>query len=298
MIGTGSTTRPGRRLAVLPLVIAIGSAGAMLLGAPAKGDVSAPADAALAGGPPETMGRPADPWARFNRGSYRFNAALDRVLIGPVARTYKRLLPSPVRRAVRNVVGNLREPSTAINALVQARPKASARAVARFVANSTVGVLGVFDVASRVGLDRSPADFGQTLGRYGMPEGPYLYLPVIGPTGLRDGLGSLINAAIDPVSIATGGAQTDLAVGRLVARGVDARAEADEPLRTIAADATDPYATTRSAYLQYRSAIVREATGTPEALPDFGEPVLDVPPSEAEAPAPAIETPLPSAEPK
>lgn len=284
------TRRRGAR-PVLSLAVALGGGVLLLAGVPAWSRVDAPADAPLAGGPPQAGPVAGDPWARFNRGSYRFNAALDRVLIGPAARAYKRVIPSPVRKAVGNVVNNLREPSTAINALVQGRPRTSARAVGRFVANSTVGVLGVFDVAARGGLERSPADFGQTLGRYGVPEGPYLYVPVIGPTNVRDGLGGLVNAAIDPVSLATGGPSTDFAKGRLVARGVDVRAEADDTLRTVARESTDPYATTRSAYQQYRASVVRDATGAAEDLPDFGDPGAepDLAVSETTAPAPAAE---------
>lgn len=281
--------RTGVRRRALPLIIAACGVTVLLAGAPAWSSVATPSDMTLAGGPPDATAAPRDPWVRFNRGSYRFNTALDKILIGPAARAYKRVIPSPLRKAVGNVVGNLREPSSAVNALVQGRPRTSVRAVARFVTNSTVGVLGVFDVAGRAGLERTPADFGQTLGRYGVPEGPYLYLPVVGPLDLRDGLGSLVNAAIDPVSLVTGGPGTDFATGRLVARGIDARAEADDTLRTVATESTDPYATTRSAYLQYRSGVVRDATGAVEALPDFGDPVAEPETSDIEAPVPVPE---------
>ncbi|MDP1631643.1 MAG: VacJ family lipoprotein [Caulobacter sp.] len=248
--------------------------------APAAGDMTA-------------VSAPADPWAGFNRRAFKFNAFLDRAVIGPVARVYKRVTPAPVRKGVGNIVSNLREPSTAINGLVQGRPKLTIRAVARFVANSTVGVLGIFDVAGRAGLEREHADFGQTLGRYGVSNGPYLYLPVVGPTTLRDGLGGVVNTLIDPISLATGGPATDFAAGRVVVRGVDARADADEALRTINEDSTDPYATTRSAYLQHRAAVVRESTGEIEALPDFDEPV-NVPPSPDEfSPIPPADAPTP-----
>jgi phospholipid-binding lipoprotein MlaA len=219
-----------------------------------------------------TAGTPADPWVSFNRRAFVFNAFLDRVLIGPVARVYKRVTPAPVRRGVGNIVNNLREPSTAINSLAQGRPNLTVRAVARFVTNSTVGVLGIFDVAGRAGLEPEQADFGQTMGRYGVSNGPYLYLPVVGPTTLRDGLGGVINTLIDPVSLATGGPATDFATGRVVVQGVEARANADDALRLISEDATDPYVSTRSAYLQHRNSVVRASTGTIEALPDFGEP--------------------------
>lgn len=243
----------------------------------------------LSGGPPAATA-PRDPWRRFNRRSFAASRFLDRAIIGPVARVYRRVTPGPLRRGLGNAVANLREPATVVNGVLQGRPKVSVKAAARFVANSTVGVLGLFDVAGRGGLKREPADFGQTLGRYGVGAGPYLYVPVIGPTTLRDGLGSVVGLLGDPVSLATGGPATDFALGRGVVRGLDARAEGDETLQTIMTQSTDPYATIQSGYLQNRAAFIREATGAEEILPDFesSEPPVD--------PAPAVE-PQPQAEP-
>lgn len=221
----------------------------------------------LAGGPPEAAAH--DPLRRFNRGSFRVNAVLDRFLLRPVARTYRKIVPAPMRRGLGNAVNNLREPSTVVNAVLQGRPKVAARATARFVANSTVGLLGLFDVAKSGGLERQPADFGQTLGRYGVGQGAYIYLPIVGPTTVRDGFGSVVGLLADPVSQATGGPATDFATGRSIMRGLNARSENDATLTTIMEDSTDPYATIRSGYLQNRDAFVREATGEDEVLPDF-----------------------------
>lgn len=258
----------------------------------------------LSGGP-TTPPAARDPWRRFNRRSFAFSGVLDRVIIGPVARVYRRITPAPLRRGLGNAVANLREPSTVVNGALQGRPNVSARAAARFVTNSTVGVLGLFDVAGRAGLKREPADFGQTLGRYGIGQGPYLYLPVVGPTTLRDGLGAVVNLLGDPVSQATGGLSTDFALGRSIVRGLDARAEGDETLQTIMTQSTDPYATIQSGYLQNRAAFIRAATGDEEILPDFdpveptAEPVPTVePPAEAQ-PAPVAPAPVapPAAQP-
>ena len=219
-----------------------------------------------------TPGPQKDPWRRFNRGSYAFNGFLDRALIRPITRAYMKITPSPVRRGLARVVDNLREPSTVINAGLQGRPKRAVTAGARFVINSTVGVLGVFDVASRAGLERSRADFGQTLGRYGVDAGPYLYLPLVGPLTLRDGVGQVMDALTDPISLATGGLGSDFGAGRLGVTALDYRSSADATLEAIAQDATDPYATIQSAYLQNRESVVREATGAVEILPDFEAP--------------------------
>lgn len=266
------------------MVVTLCVCGALAAALPAWSQATSAAE--LAGGPAPSTAPQGDPWSGFNRGSYRVNGFLDRVLIGPVARGYKRVTPAPVRKGVGNVLSNLREPSTAVNALVQGRPKVSAKAVTRFLANSTVGLLGLFDVAGRGGLEREPADLGQTLGRYGVPQGPYIFLPVVGPTTVRDGLGGIVNSAVDPVTQAAGGPGSDFAVGRSVVRGVDARAELDETLRTVAETSTDPYATTRSAYLQSRAAVVREATGEVEALPDFDMPIEPDAPVEPASPPP------------
>lgn len=224
-----------------------------------------------------------DPWRGFNRRSYAFNSVLDRALIGPVARAYRRVIPGPARRGLGRMVDNLREPSTVVNEVLQGHPGRAVRAGARFVANSTVGVLGMFDVAGKAGLERRRADFGQTLGRYGVGPGPYLYLPVIGPLNVRDGLGQVLDALTDPISLATGGPGADFAAGRLGVSALDTRAGAEATLTAIAEQATDPYATIRSAYSQSREAVVREATGAAETLPDFDDP----PAAAAEPPAAA-----------
>ncbi|CAN5484641.1 MlaA family lipoprotein [soil metagenome] len=261
-----------------PLILALGLVLSLALGGaawtqaveepPAAADSMA-VEAAPA--PPATLAPAAakDPWRRFNRGSYAFNGFLDRALIRPIARVYMKITPSPVRRGLGRVVDNLREPSTVLNASLQGHPRRAVQAGVRFAINSTVGVLGVFDVASRVGLDRSRADFGQTLGRYGVGTGPYLYLPLVGPLNVRDGLGQVVDALTDPISLATGGLGSDFGAGRLGVTALDYRSSADATLAAVAEEATDPYATIQSAYLQNRESVVREATGAVEVLPDF-----------------------------
>lgn len=270
-------------------------AGAVVVGVPALGygkSTDPEPGLQLAGGPTAAPAKaPRDPWQRFNRRSYAVGGFIDRMLVRPVARTYRRITPAPLRRGLGNVISNLREPVTALNGVLQVRPKVAAKATGRFVVNSTVGVLGLFDVAGRGGLERQPADFGQTLGRYGVGAGPYLYLPLVGPTTLRDGAGGVVNTLTDPVSLATGGPATDFAVGRTVLRGLDTRVAADGTITAVEEESTDPYATIRSSYLQYRDAMVREARGEEEVLPDFGEPepAADAP-SDPPADAP-VETP-------
>ena len=213
-----------------------------------------------------------DPFEPINRALFKLNnRGIDRFLVRPVARVYRKVTPAPVRRGLSNAVNNLREPGTAVNAILQARPAVAAKATGRFLVNSTVGLGGLIDVAGHHSLEREPADFGQTLGRWGVGQGPYLYLPVVGPTTVRDGVGGLVGYAVDPVSQATGGPNTDFAVGRSVVRGLEARSEADSLLTSVMTDSTDPYATVRGAYAQNRAAAVAAARGEVEALPDFGD---------------------------
>jgi phospholipid-binding lipoprotein MlaA len=166
------------------------------------------------------------------------------------------------------VVYNLGEPSTALEDVLQLHPKRAGVTTARFVINSTVGLLGMFDVAARWGLDGHGSDFGQTLGRYGAHPGPYLYVPVVGPLNLRDGVGRVVDVVTDPVGFVTGPITSTIGGVRYGGTALDQRALADPAFEALD-DATDPYVTARSAYSQYRAAIVQSATGEAQALPDF-----------------------------
>jgi phospholipid-binding lipoprotein MlaA len=187
------------------------------------------------------------------------------------------------------VVYNLGEPSTTVNDILQGKPKRAGRSSARFLINSTIGVLGIWDVATGMGLKAHDADFGQTFGRYGVRPGPYLYVPVIGPSNFRDGVGRVLDFFTDPVGIVGGGYTTTFGATRLGVQTVDTRARADTAFRALD-DATDPYVTARSAYGQYREAFIREATGEVQALPDFDNDYPAVEP----ASAPPETTPAPS----
>lgn len=144
-------------------------------------------------GPPLTAAdvpslRTYDPWERMNRFFYRFNARFDENIFLPVADSYRRL-PSPLRAGVHHFFANLGEVVSVVNYLVQLRPAPGVRSLGRFVINSTVGIGGLLDVASAIHLTSAPTGFSQTLARYGMHPGPYLVLPILGPSTLRDGSG-------------------------------------------------------------------------------------------------------------
>jgi len=230
--------------------------------------------------PATALGEPRqddDPLHKMNRASFGLGMGLDRYVIGPITHAYQGVTPSPIRRRVSAVVYNLGEPGTAINDVAQGHARHAGQTASRFIINSTVGVLGVFDVATGLGLAGHQADFGQTLGRYGVKPGAYLYAPVLGPMNVRDGIGRLVDVFTDPVSLLTGGIGTSFGSARLGVTGLDTRSSADGAIRALD-DATDPYATVRSAYGQNRASMVRSAKGQAETLPDF-----DAAPGEAEA---------------
>ncbi|MDB5455534.1 MAG: VacJ family lipoprotein, partial [Caulobacter sp.] len=195
---------------------------------------------------------------------------LDRMAFGPIAHAYMTTTPGAVRNSVSAAVNNLGEPGTVLNDVVQGHPRRAGRATSRFAINSTLGVLGLFDVAAKMGLAYHDGDFAQTLGRYGVKSGPYLYIPVLGPSTFREGVGRVVDFMTDPVSLVLGGYTTTFGGTRLGVSALKARSNADPAFRALN-DATDPYATVRSAYSQRRASLIREATGKLQALPDFDE---------------------------
>ncbi|WP_339845956.1 VacJ family lipoprotein [uncultured Halopseudomonas sp.] len=129
----------------------------------------------------------ADPWEPVNRAVFSFNDTVDRYTLKPIAKAYDWAVPEPVSKSISNVFNNLGEPRNLVNDTLQGKFHAAGIDTARFLLNSTVGVLGVFDVATKMGLQRNDEDFGQTLGAWGVPSGPYVVLPLLGPSTVRDG---------------------------------------------------------------------------------------------------------------
>ncbi len=224
-----------------------------------------------------------DPLEKLNRGFYAINRLVDRVVLRPFALAYLHVLPGPLRRGVHNVVHNLERPIVFANDVLQLRPKLAAKTAGRFVVNSTVGLGGLFDPASKAGLPEHDNDFGLTLARYGVTPGPYLVLPVLGPSSFRDALGMGVDAAADPTNHLhfRHGAAIGLAVE--IAGGLDQRLEADADLSTIEQTSTDPYASLRALYLQDRERAAGAPPVSVETLPALDEPPA---PSPGEAPPP------------
>ncbi|CAN7342607.1 VacJ family lipoprotein [Phenylobacterium sp. LjRoot225] len=251
--------------------VGLGLAGALIATAAAAQPAAEPAIAPSAAANTLTAANTPiayDPWQPVNRGLFAVGMGLDRVLIGPIAHGYMYVTPKVVRKRVSSVVFNLGEPSTALEDLLQGHAGRAGRTGVRFVVNSTVGLLGMFDVASGWGLRGHESDFGQTLGRYGAQTGPYVYLPVMGPLNLRDGVGRVVDVVTDPIGFVTGPITSTSGAIRTGVTALDLRASGDAAYRALE-DATDPYVTTRSAYSQYRAAVIDRATGETATLPDF-----------------------------
>ncbi len=209
-----------------------------------------------------------DPWEKLNRFFYVGNGVLDVVAIRPVSIFYKRVTPRPARDGLHNVIDNLGEPVVIINHALQLKPKRTVSMIGRFALNSTVGVGGLFDVASGAGLPEQSTDFGQTLGRYGVGQGPYLFL--IGPSTVRDSAGQLVDIFLDPFTYLNYSGRTYFTVSRAVLQTVDARYRADPTLQYIEKTSTDPYVVLRSAYLQNADFLTKGGKVDVKSLPDFG----------------------------
>jgi phospholipid-binding lipoprotein MlaA len=225
--------------------------------------VGAPLTAAalLLSGCATQPGEPNDPLEVPNRFMFAINQTVDLLVIRPVSVTYRDWAPAPVQRGVTNVLNNLGEPVTAINEAAQGEPERAAKTVARFFVNSTVGLLGIFDVAKTMGLQPTKEDFGQTLAVWSKnPEdgGPYLVLPLVGPSNARDAVGLLVDNLIDPFTIAGRKLNVEyLLYARTVMAGIDARTRTMQALDDLEKNSLDFYAAVRSAYTQRRISMIR-----------------------------------------
>jgi phospholipid-binding lipoprotein MlaA len=149
---------------------------------------------------PSQTADPRDPWERFNRASFAFNDKLDRAIAKPAAKTYKKVTPRIVRTGVSNVLSNLNTVSTVVNDVLQGKMRQAGRDSGRFLLNSTLGLAGIFDPASAAGLENNDEDFGQTLGAWGVKSGPYLMLPFLGPSTVRDAIARVPDQFTHPVN--------------------------------------------------------------------------------------------------
>ncbi len=238
-----------------------------------------------------------DPWEGFNRFSFKIFMGLDRAIIAPVARAYLKVVPKPVQTAIHNVIANLGEPVVGINDVLQGHFHKATVTTVRFVTNSTFGVGGLIDMATPAGVPHHDNGFDITLGRLHIGSGPYVFLPLIGPSTVRDLIGSSVDSAMDPFHWANYPHRAAFGVARTLVGAVDTRARNDANLTSLLSDATDPYATLRSVYLQNEQSKIDE--GTPAAqqpLPDFDDGTPATPPAtDGAKPAPDAAAPVAAA---
>jgi phospholipid-binding lipoprotein MlaA len=202
-----------------------------------------------------TSGNQKDPIEGFNRAMFAFNEGLDTVLIKPIAQGYDAVLPTPVRTGITNFFGNLADLFIGVNNLLQGKPDQAVSDLGRVAINSTIGILGLFDVATEAGLEKHEEDFGQTFGRWGMGDGAYVVLPVFGPRSVRDTAGLVLDMAVDPVAnIDHVPSRNTLTALRLI----DTRADLLPADKVIAEAALDKYSYVRDGYLQRRRNLVHD----------------------------------------
>lgn len=192
---------------------------------------------------------PRDPLESWNRGVFQFNDSVDRAVVKPVATAYRDGLPVWMRTGIHNFFDNLQDAWSGINSLLQFRGVNAADNLGRFVINTTMGLGGLLDVAGEMGIERHPSNFGLTLGRWGVGEGPYLVLPLLGSSTVRDALGSGVDRGASIINNLPDSGDRD----RLTVLGlIDTRATFLRAGDVVAGAALDPYSFARDAYLQRR----------------------------------------------
>ena len=207
----------------------------------------------LAGCASTAEGDPRDPFEGWNRGVYKFNEKFDDVLARPVAQGYQDFVPRQLRDRVRNFFGNLADPFIGVNNLLQGKLSEGVEDWARFFFNTTIGLLGIHDVATELGFEKHNEDFGQTFGRWGAGPGPYLILPILGSSNVRDGLGTALDIYTDPMGEVR---PIDARNSLIVLRGTQVRADLLDASRILEEAALDKYVFQRDAHLQRRRSLV------------------------------------------
>jgi len=207
------------------------------------------------------IGDPRDPWERYNRAVFEFNDTLDRAVVKPVAEAYRDYVPELAQRSLRNVFSNLRDVIITAHQLLQGKPQAAVTAGSRVLINSTIGALGLGDPASEMGLIKTNEDFGQTFGRWGIGPGPYFVLPLLGPSTVRDTIGTLADFNFDPIgSVFEQGAGRNIVYGLIA---IDRRKDLLDAQDTIEALSFDRYSGVRDAWLARRRSLAHDGEPPP-----------------------------------
>ena len=211
-----------------------------------------------------------DPLESANRTVFSLNQWWDRCCLVPTLERYRGLVPAPGRRAIHNFLGNLNGPITFVNDIAQGEAKRGGQTASRFVINSTLGVGGLLDPASRMGITPHSEDIGQTLAVWGVEDGPYLIIPLLGPSNPRDVVGIVANVLLDPTNLIPIKQHIWWAGFRQYVALVDLRSETLGALTDVERSSVDYYASTRSLYRQVRAGQIRNGGPAPiEELPDL-----------------------------
>jgi phospholipid-binding lipoprotein MlaA len=213
---------------------------------------------------PLTAGQRADPWEPFNRAMFRFNDDLDKGLLLPWTDAYVTLVPELVRIGIGNFFANAQDAWSAANNLFQGKFEQSVVMTMRFATNTVLGAFGLIDIATAVGMERTPEDFGQTLGVWGMPAGPYLVLPIFGPSTTRDAVGLPLDLAASPYYALNDGA---FRPATIVLGALNGRAQLLSATQALDAIALDRYSFVRDAFLARRLNLVHDGN-PPEPEPE------------------------------
>lgn len=224
------------------------------------------------GGPGAQSAEAYDPFEETNRSIFGFNQSVDRTVLVPAAETYRTVIPPPARQSIHDFLQNLNGPIIFANDVLQAEPRLASQTLARLAINTTIGVGGMFDVATRIGIPYHSNDLGITFATWGVPEGAFLVVPVLGPSNPRDLVGQIGDGLADPGNIVAGDYNLIWAsIARTIAEGIDERSRNIESLADIERTSLDYYATIRSLYRQRRAAQIRhEQDNLPNPTPVQG----------------------------
>jgi phospholipid-binding lipoprotein MlaA len=237
---------------------------------------------------------PGDPYEKINRRVFDASMAAEQKYFRPIARRYQSLTPGLLGLAIHNFITNLGEPIVVGNDILQFRVRRSADDLARLVFNTTFGIGGLVDVAKHEGLPHRDNDFGVTLGVWGVKSGPYLFLPVLGPSTVRDAIGMGVDSVAAPLNWVRFPGRLTLQVTTGIVGAFDSRVRQEGEMQAELSGATDPYATIRSDYLQSREAMIRGEEAAPVLAP-LDEPGAAPPPPQSGAPGDGGQPPGPSA---
>ena len=210
-----------------------------------------------------------DPWEKTNRDVFDFDVRMDHAVARPIAKGYRAVLPEPVRDGIHNALNNLNSPVVLANDVLQGDGDKAVNTAGRIVINSTVGLGGLIDVASKIGIPNHDNDFGITLGKNGIAEGSYLVLPFAGPMPPRDLLGTGVDTAFDPLTYVRFHGKDTWMVVRFGIGILDARASNLDAVETIERSSIDFYATTRNLYRQSRNAKINDGKAPADDLPNL-----------------------------